>query len=87
MSPTATNPQVTVGADGVKPYVFRACFVDPFQASAAARFARQTFSAQKAFIMLDPNNAYAKGLADAFQAEFSRSGAIVGKEAYKLVRH
>ncbi len=82
MSPTATNPQVTVGASGVKPYVFRACFVDPFQASAAARFARQTFSAQKAFIMVDPNNAYAKGLADAFQAEFSRSGAIVGKEAY-----
>ena len=82
MSPTATNPQVTVGASGVKPYVFRACFVDPFQAAAAARFARQTLSAQKAFIMLDPNNAYAKGLADAFQAEFSRSGTIVGKEAY-----
>jgi branched-chain amino acid transport system substrate-binding protein len=85
MSPTATNPQVTVGADGqVKEYVFRACFVDPFQAAAAARFARQTLSAQKAFIMLDPDNAYGESLADAFQAEFSRWGTIVGKEAYSF---
>jgi branched-chain amino acid transport system substrate-binding protein len=83
MTPTSTNPQVTVGADGkVKDYVFRACFVDSFQGAAAARFARQTLSTQKAFIMLDPNNAYVKGLADVFQAEFSRSGTIVGKEAY-----
>ncbi len=83
MSPSATAPQVTVGADGqVKEYVFRACFIDPFQAAAAARFTRDTLSAQKAFIMLDPNNAYSKGLADTFQAEFSRSGTMVGKEVY-----
>ena len=82
MTPTATNPLVTVGADGqVKQYVFRASFIDPFQGAAAARFARGTLSAQKAFIMLDPNNAYSQGLADAFQAEFSRSGTIVGKAA------
>jgi branched-chain amino acid transport system substrate-binding protein len=83
MTPSATNPQVTVGADSqVKAHIFRACFTDPFQGAAAARFARITLSAQKAFIMLDPNNPYVKSLADAFQAEFSRSGAIVGKETY-----
>ena len=82
MSPSATNPQVTVGAGGVKPYIFRACFTDPFQGAAAARFARGALSAQKTFIMLDPDNAYSNSLADAFQAEFSRSGAIVGKEVY-----
>ena len=83
MTPTATNPLVTVGSGGqVKEYVFRASFIDPFQGAAAARFARSTLFAQKAFIMLDPGNAYSQGLADAFQAEFSRSGTIVGKEAY-----
>jgi branched-chain amino acid transport system substrate-binding protein len=83
MTPSATNPQVTVGLDDqVKVYIFRACFIDPFQAAAAARFARSSLSAQTAFIMLDPKNAYSQGLADAFQAEFSRAGAIVGKEAY-----
>ena len=85
MTPTATNPLVTVGADGqVKEYVFRASFIDPFQGAAAARFVRGALSAQKAFIMLDTDNPYSKGLADAFQAEFSRSGTIVGKAVYTL---
>lgn len=83
MTPTATNPRVTVDEDGrVKEYVFRAAFIDPFQGSAAARFARNTLSAQKAFILLDPDSTYSKGLADAFEAEFTKSGVIVGKEAY-----
>ncbi len=82
MTPSATNPLVTVGANGLKPFVFRASFIDPFQGAAAARFARSALSAHKAFIMLDPANPYSKGLADAFQAEFSRSGTIVDKETY-----
>ena len=83
MTPSATNPQVTLDLDGnVRPYTFRACFIDPFQGAAAARFARDSLLAQKAFIMLDPDNPYIKGLADAFQAEFSRAGAIVGKEVF-----
>ena len=84
MTPTATNPLVTVGTNGLKPFVFRASFIDPFQGVAAARFARSTLSAQKAFIMLNSKNPYSKGLADAFQAEFSRSGTIVGKAFYTL---
>jgi branched-chain amino acid transport system substrate-binding protein len=85
MTPTATNPLVTVGADGqVKEYIFRASFIDPFQGIAAARFVRGALSAQKAFIMLNSKNLYSKLLADAFQAEFSRSGTIVGKAVYTL---
>jgi branched-chain amino acid transport system substrate-binding protein len=83
MTPTSTNPQVTVGTDGqVKDFIFRACFIDPFQGAAAARFALSLLSAQKAFILLDPNNAYTQGLADTFEAEFAKSGIIVGKEEY-----
>ena len=40
ISPTSTNPSVTVGADGkVKDYIFRACFIDPFQGKVGAKFA------------------------------------------------
>jgi branched-chain amino acid transport system substrate-binding protein len=84
MTPSATNPLVTVGPDGLKPFVFRASFIDPFQGVAAARFVRSALSAQKAFIMRDLTIAYSQGLADAFQAEFSRSGTIVGKGVYEL---
>jgi branched-chain amino acid transport system substrate-binding protein len=84
MTPTATNPLVTVGSDGqVKEYVFRASFIDPFQGVAAARFVRSALSAQKAFIMLNSKSSYSQGLADAFQAEFSRSGTIAGKAVYE----
>lgn len=83
MTPTATNLRVTVRSDGsVKPYIFRACFIDSFQGTAAARFFRGTMSSQKAFIMLDPSNQYVKSLADAFEAEFAKTATIVGKETY-----
>ena len=82
MSPSATDPRLTIGTGGqVKPYIFRTCFVDRFQGAVAARFARNTFSAQRAFIMYPD---YLKVLADAFQAEYSKSATIVGKELYDL---
>ena len=41
ISPTSTNPQVTLKQDGsTKPYVFRACFIDPFQGTVMARSGR-----------------------------------------------
>jgi branched-chain amino acid transport system substrate-binding protein len=84
VSPTSTNPAVTVGADGkTKPYIFRACFIDPFQGSVGAKFAMGTLKAKTAFIMLDQANDYVKGLAEFFEAAFVKGGGkIVGKESY-----
>jgi branched-chain amino acid transport system substrate-binding protein len=39
---TATNPKVTFSDGKRKPYVFRACFIDPFQGVVAANFASRT---------------------------------------------
>jgi branched-chain amino acid transport system substrate-binding protein len=80
----STNPAVTVGKDGkVKEYVYRACFIDPFQGTVGAKFALDTLKAKTAFIMLDQANDYAKGLAEYFETAFvAGGGKVVGKENY-----
>ena len=84
ITPTSTNPTVTVDAQGkTKDYIFRACFIDPFQGLVGARFAYNNLGARKAFVMLDQGNDYVKGLAEFFEAEFKKlGGTIVGKESY-----
>jgi branched-chain amino acid transport system substrate-binding protein len=84
ISSTSTNPSVTVGADGkVKPYIYRACFIDPFQGKVGAKFASENLKAKTAFIMLDQSNDYVKGLAEFFEKSFTEMGGkIVGKESY-----
>jgi branched-chain amino acid transport system substrate-binding protein len=84
ISPTSTNPTVTLDKNGAtKPYVFRACFIDPFQGKVAATFAVNNLKAKKAFVMADQSNDYVKGLAEAFEAAFTQlGGTIVGKENY-----
>jgi branched-chain amino acid transport system substrate-binding protein len=83
MSPTSTNTAVTVDSTGkTKDYIFRACFIDPFQGLVGANFAIQK-GAKKAFIMYDQANDYVKGLAEAFEKSFTeKGGEIVGKESY-----
>jgi branched-chain amino acid transport system substrate-binding protein len=84
VSPTSTNPAVTVDASGAtKPYIFRACFIDPFQGTVGAKFAIENLKAKKAFIMLDQANDYVKGLAEFFEQSFvNQGGTVVGKESY-----
>ncbi len=84
VSPTSTNPDVTVDTNGAtKQYVFRACFIDPFQGMVGAKFAIQTLGAKKAFVMLDQANDYVKGLAEQFSKNFvALGGTIVGTESY-----
>jgi branched-chain amino acid transport system substrate-binding protein len=83
ISPTSTNTSVTVDKDGnVKPYTFRACFIDPFQGLVMAKFA-QGKGYKTAFIMYDQGNDYVRGLAEAFEKSFTEMGGqIVGKETY-----
>jgi len=84
ISPTSTNVDVTVSKDGkTKDYIFRACFIDPFQGLVGAKFALETLKAKNAFIMLDQANDYVVGLANAFEKTFTAGGGkIVGKESY-----
>jgi len=84
ISPTSTNATVTLNADGsTKQYVFRACFIDPFQGKVGAKFALEDLGAKTAFIMLDQGNDYVRGLAENFEAAFTAGGGtVVGKETY-----
>jgi branched-chain amino acid transport system substrate-binding protein len=83
ISPTSTNPAVTINEDGSnKEYVFRACFLDPFQGEVVAALARE-LGAETAAILFDVGNDYVKGLAEYFQASFeAMGGTVVAYEAY-----
>ncbi len=84
ISPTSTNPQVTVDENGnTKPTIFRACFIDPFQGTVAARFALDELGAQTAAVFLDQGNDYVRGLAEFFRDAFEAGGGeIVVWESY-----
>ena len=80
LSPTSTNPKVTQVGD----YIFRACFIDPFQGSVMAKFARGDLKAQTAAIFTDVKSDYSKGLTEFFKKEFTSSGGkIVSEESYR----
>lgn len=66
ISPTSTNPKTTEN----RPFVFRACFLDPFQGEVMANFAIKEFKAAKAAVLYDIASAYPKGLAEFFKAAF-----------------
>lgn len=79
VSPSSTNPKVTQVGD----YIFRTCFIDPFQGTVMARFGRQTLKAQKAAILTDVANDYSKGLTQYFREEWTKSGGkIVSEQSY-----
>ena len=84
ISPTSTNPKVTVDDKGVvKPYIFRACFIDPFQGTVMANFASNNLKAKTAAVVLDQGNDYVRGLAEFFIAQFEKNGGkVVVKETY-----
>jgi branched-chain amino acid transport system substrate-binding protein len=75
----STNPKVTDGNG----YVFRVCFIDPFQGYVMAKFARETLKMSKVAVLKDVRNDYSIGLAAAFVARFKgMGGKIVKEEAY-----
>ncbi len=81
ISPWSTNPQTTKD----RPYVFRACFLDPFQGPVAAKFATEEFQAQKAAVLYDIASDYPKGLAEYFKEAFEKihgSGSVVAFETF-----
>jgi len=79
ISPTSTNVEVTKKGD----YIFRACYIDPYQGRAAARFARDTLGAKTAALLVDVRSDYSVGLAEAFREAFrSLGGEIVSEEKY-----
>jgi branched-chain amino acid transport system substrate-binding protein len=73
ITPASTNPEVTAIGD----YIFRVCFIDPFQATVLSKFATNTLKVKKIAILKDVKNAYSTGLADFFEKEFKRMGGEI----------
>jgi branched-chain amino acid transport system substrate-binding protein len=84
ITPTSTNPRVTKDGDKTRPYVFRVCFIDPFQGTVMAKFAREQKKISKVAVLRDVSNDYSVGLADFFAKKFQElDGKIVADESYK----
>ena len=79
IAPAATAPAITDAGD----YIFRACFIDPFQGRVGGKFSAETLNAKTAAILYDTGNDYSVGLTENFEAAFAQAGGkIVAKEAY-----
>lgn len=85
VGPSATSPSVTVDdkTNKVNDYVFRTCFIDPFQGKIAANFAVDTLKEKNVAIFSDSSSDYAKVLAKSFKETIeSKGGKVVSEEAY-----
>ena len=84
IAPCATAPGITVDKSGkVKPFVFRACFIDPYQGEIMAKFASEDLKVKKVAILHDSSSDYSKGLTAVFTEKFKAAGGtITADEAY-----
>ncbi len=80
LTSSATNPEVTK----IGNYIFRACFIDPFQGYVMAKFMTENLKVKKAAILRDVKSDYSVGLADVFISEFKKMGGeIVADISYQ----
>lgn len=80
ITPASTNPRVTQTGD----YIFRVCFIDPFQGTVMAKFASQNLHLSNVAILRDARSDYSIGLAQYFTNTFKElGGTIVADESYQ----
>jgi branched-chain amino acid transport system substrate-binding protein len=81
ISPWSTNPNTTTD----RPYVFRGCFLDPFQGPVIANYITDEFKITKAAVLYDVASDYPKGLAEVFKAAWEKKhgeGSVVAYESF-----
>ena len=81
ISPWSTNPDTTKD----RPFVFRGCFLDPFQGPVLANFIKEEFGFTKAAVLYDVASDYPKGLAEFFKEAWEKNngpGSIVAFESF-----
>ena len=78
IAPAATMEAITDAGD----FVFRACFIDPFQGTVGGIFASQTLKARNAAVLYDVVNDYSMGLYENFKIAFEKAGGKVAAESY-----
>jgi len=79
ITPISTNPEVTRKGD----YIFRMCFIDPYQGEALARYVFNDLAMRQAAIFVDVKSDYSNGLAQFFERTFTQlGGTVVVKRSY-----
>ncbi|MDH3922514.1 MAG: ABC transporter substrate-binding protein, partial [Desulfobulbaceae bacterium] len=81
ITPWSTNPDTTKD----RPFVFRGCFLDPFQGPVLANFITEEFGFTKAAVLYDVASDYPKGLAEFFKQAWEKihgSGSVVAFESF-----
>jgi len=81
ISPWSTNPDTTNN----RPFVFRGCFLDPFQGPVLANFMTDEFGYTKAAVLYDVASDYPKGLAEFFKEAWEKlhgPGSVVAYESF-----
>jgi branched-chain amino acid transport system substrate-binding protein len=79
VSPSSTNPRVTQVGD----YIFRVCFIDPFQGAVMAKFAANTLKAKRVAILVDVRSDYSVGLQTFFRQQFKQlGGEVISEQSY-----
>lgn len=76
ISPSSTNPTVTETGD----YIFRVCFIDPFQGTVMAKFALDTLHAKRVGTLTSVSSAYSVGLAKYFKETYLAGGGEIPVE-------
>jgi len=83
ISPSSTNPKVT----RIGNYIFRACFIDPFQGYVLAKLAAHELKASTSVIIEDITSAYSLGLSSVFNKHFQlEKGTVLSVLGYKKTR-
>ena len=75
---SCTNPQITQG----NTHYFRICFLDPFQGTVLANFAKDNFSAKKAYVLTKLGDDYSVGLCNYFIEAAKKLGIEVVYETF-----
>ena len=79
IAPAATAPDITDAGN----FIFRACFIDPFQGTVGGKFAAETLGAKKAAVLYNIQSDYSVGMTENFKTAFAASGGeIVALESY-----
>jgi branched-chain amino acid transport system substrate-binding protein len=82
LSPSSTNPDVTVENGHVRPWIFRICFTDTFQGRANGRFAADQ-NWKRIAVLTNSDEDYSKGLSKFFKQDYQGHGQIVADETYR----
>ena len=79
LAPAATLPSITDAGD----FIFRACFIDPFQGTVGGKFTAENLGKKRAAVLYNITNDYSVGLYEHFKIAFEKAGgSLCAAESY-----